>query len=279
MISNSLATRRRTAARDFSNGSIDATIGKGFNEEIAHDLGSIEAGYSPTTAVPGWPAIPRSQSQQPIVEFSLSRQLATYAYANSKRELSPFGPAFRVSLRRFWPRWKHAPLVVEPGTVAPVSRHSSIRSRSQPFRQPRWLTLQPCGSFPTDSESHGWRALEHAIQRRDGSSVTTDFRSRETTPDYKRQIRSTRAGAFPISDEQLETIEERSDQRSQPVTSVEYISTCYPTVGVCPCKTVAKTWASTFPPLRIAPITLPRTASCSFRTAARDAAPAPSATL
>ena len=48
----------------------------------------------------------RSRNEQAIVELTLRQQLATYALARSKPNITPLDRAFWVALSRFWPRWK-----------------------------------------------------------------------------------------------------------------------------------------------------------------------------
>jgi hypothetical protein len=63
------------------------------------------------------PAFFRSRREQAIVELALRQQLATYAQKRSKPRLTPLDRALWVALSRFWPRWKDALVIVNPGTV------------------------------------------------------------------------------------------------------------------------------------------------------------------
>jgi len=59
----------------------------------------------------------RSRREQAIVELALRQQLATYAQKRSRPTVTPLDRAFWVALCRFWPGWKDALVIVEPGTV------------------------------------------------------------------------------------------------------------------------------------------------------------------
>lgn len=59
----------------------------------------------------------RSRTELVIENFALRQQLAVLKAKRPRPSLSPLDRAFWVALRRFWPRWSTALILVTPDTV------------------------------------------------------------------------------------------------------------------------------------------------------------------
>ncbi len=75
----------------------------------------------------------RSHNEPVIVELALCQQLATYSQKKTKPKFTPLDRVFWITLFRFWPRWKHALVIVKPDTV--------VRWHRKGFRRYwRWIS-------------------------------------------------------------------------------------------------------------------------------------------
>jgi hypothetical protein len=60
------------------------------------------------------PALFGTRREQAVVELALRRQLAIYAQSKPRPPLAATDRRFWIALRRFWPRWRNALVIVQP---------------------------------------------------------------------------------------------------------------------------------------------------------------------